>query len=611
MPDRRLTKSDKDMMADRVVDLHRKRRDDPKRILLEKQWREIDRQLAMNPSADVMIKREGSQEEADSWMAETELPNQAETLEISTADARRLMMPKNVDWFVSHGLMTDELMAKLESANLIAGDRNELPSRVDQDNIDKLVTGTLQHFHKQYDFKGNVDLINAESFKYSMGIGRARWVKKRVFLHTNQGVKKSVKTIPMLVPRTVRRTYLDDSGHALSNEGQIVAPGHIYAYKIMAKDLMMASKMGSTDVNSIEGGWIRNALKGWDEDKDIEVIEWEGDMVCPRKAGKSIYLPNAIITIAVGSKANKSERTVVRIRKNDLPYSSYILFPYHSEHIECPYATSPLMKGRPIQAAATDAMNRMMSTAALHTSPPLSRDRDSQEQDPMVYPGAIWGDDVEQHMIGDINAMVALFSTLDNKYQDVTGTNAPRLGAQTLSHTTAFAKEAELSRAQIRVNDYADSSEEGPLDRWLNIEFDMLRSKRWKDTFFLRSYNGFVNMENSLLPDQATFEVFGSGAPADEQFKLQKRAAALTQAVQLDQLAIGLGADPTLDVPAAIRQVLQEGGWTDVDAIIRQETVAGGAAPPVGAPGEAGVAGDLAQNPGLATAALQGISFPR
>lgn len=590
----RFTKADKDVISEKICDTHSKRKRD--RSYLERQWAEIDRQLAMEPAANVKKDRQGNLEEAASWMSETELPSQSETLEISSADARRLIYPKGAEWFQPHAALTDEYLARADFQSMIAGDQNDVPSKITQDNADKLVQGLITHWHAQYDFKGNVDLCNAEAFKYSMGIGRARFVKKRVFLHTSKGVQFKEQNMPILVPRSIKNTYLDDTCHSLSNEGLIVAPGQIFEYSLSVKDVLMSAAKGSTDVNDMQGGWIRNALKGWEESTEVKILEWEGDMVVGRKSTGALYLANSIISIAVGFKDGKNkaqtDKAVFRIRKNEMPYSSYLLFPYHQENIDTPYATSPLMKGRPVQMAATASLNRLMETAALQVQPPLSRDPDSDEE-PQTYPGALWGDTVKPNVIGDPTAMLAVYNAFLAQYSDVTGTTAPRLGAQTVSHTTAFAKDAELARGQIRVNDYADSTLEGPLTRWLHMSYEMGRKNMGEEMFYIRPYGGFVRIKKAFLPDYVEFDAFGAGQPADEREKFQKRFDSLQQAIQIDQLGISMGKPPKLDLDGIIEQMLMEGGWTDIDNMLSKQPPAQGLEP----------------NPGLQVAAQQGLAF--
>jgi hypothetical protein len=545
----------------------------------------------MDPEAAVKKKRQGEIDEKLAWMAETELPNQAETLEISSADARRLMLPKGVDWFAAHAALTDDYLEKADYQSMIAGDKNNVPSKITQDNADKLVQGLLTHWHNQYDFKGNVDLINAEAFKYSMGVGRVRYAEKRVFAHTDKGVKLVTHKIPILVPRSIKNTYLDDTWHSLGNEGHIVAPGQIFECTLLAKDIMMASKAGSSDVNDMNGGWIKNALKGFDEDEEVEVLEWEGDMVVGRKSTGALYLSNSIISVVRGKGKQSTMRTVYRIRKNSMPWTSYLLFPYHQEHIDSPYATSPLMKGRPLQIVATQALNRIAELGALQIQPPVSQDEDSDE-DTDIYPGCRLGESAKVHEIGNPSAMLAFYTAMINQYADVTGTTGARLGQQTNSHTTAFAKDAELARGQIRINDYSNSSLEGPLERFLHMEYHVGRQNMGSELFFIRPYGGFVKVKKSLLPDHVEFEAYGAGQPADENAKTQKRMQALQMAINIDQMLVATGQPPKLDLNSVIEQVLGEGGWTDLDALMSQEALEG-----------------INPNPGAQVAAQQGMNF--
>ncbi len=602
---------DKDHMLEHICDEHATRV--RKRADKDKIWAEIDRQRRMEPDLSVKKKSDGSTDESKAWLPETELPLQAQTLEVTTADARRMQFPDSGPWYTAHAAMTDAYLERVDFSAIIAGDENDIPSKITQDNADKLVEGVGNHWRAQYDFKGNMDLINAESISYGMGIGRGRLVSKRIFAHTARGVIKTEQKIPVLVPRSIRHIYLDTSQHRLQNEGFIVGPSTIAEQTILAKDLIMAAKKGGTDLET--GGWIKSAFSGWDQTKSVQIIEWEGDMVVPRGEGDSLYLVNSIISVAIGTKDGKTAKTVFRIRKNPLPFSSYLEFPYHMEALDDPYGTSPLMKGYPVQFAATAALNRLIEAGALNTQPPISFDGDDQaflnQGGPQIFPGAQWPTtgDIEQHKIGDPSALFAIYGGHLQQYADVTGISAPRLGAQTVSHTTAFAKETEISRGTIRTVDYVRNSLDGPLTRWLDMEFKMGRPTINKTTLFVPAYNGWVTLDKAHLPDEVLFEAFGSGGPAEEQAKKAERAASLQRAIQMDQLnmqtqlSIGQQPVPVIDIPAAIEQELSNGGWTDIDAIIRREAPAGGAG------AEPGVAQTADPNPGAVSTALQTLAF--
>lgn len=606
---KRVTKSDFTTIAEFVCDEHQRRKNNRKDF--DKRCDEVDRQLRMEPDIWHKLAEDGrSIDNTKKWMPEMELPLQSQTLEVLTADARRMM--EGSPWFSPHAALTDEYLEKNDFSSLITGDSNEVPTLIDQDAADKLVYGVLNHFHRQYDFWGHIDLINADAFKYGFGVGRARKVKKTVFMNTAKGIVSKDQMIPVLVPRSARHTYLDDSKHAMMNEGHIVGSSVIFAGTMKLKDLQMAAAKGSNDPEKMDGGWIPRNLKNIEPDKhgEVDVLEWSGDLVVPRKSGPSLFFPNVIVTVVKG-QGQKAHEAVVRFRFTDLPFSPEIIFPYHCEDVRHPYPTSPLIKGWPIQKAAADALNRLIELGALNSQPPLAYDGDdpayASSGGPRVYPGALWPTtgDIKAVQIGDPSSMLQVYVSLLQQYADVTGVNAPRLGAQTVSHTTAFAKEAEMSRGTVRTVDYVKSALKGPLAQWLHAAYYMGRDSLSPTDIYIEAYNGFASVQKKNLPELVEFDVHGAGGPQEEVAKGQQRLQALQLALQVDQLRVQYamqGVDSKIDFNAAIEQILREGKWNDVDTILKS---GGGVSQgPQNFPGMDGNPAQAATAPGAALQAL-------
>ena len=611
---KRFTKEDKKHIVEHICDSYSTRKRN--RSHREKIWKEIDRQIAMEPDISNKVKPQTNQiDEQKRWLPETELPWQAQTLEITTADARRMQFPDAGPWFTPHVALTDDYLERVDYAALITGDLNEVPSLITQDNANKLVHGIMEHWHRQYNFYESMDLINAEATKYGLGIGRAKVVQKSIFLHESKGVHKKDDLIPALIPRSVWNTYLDDNDYALMNEGYAVTGSVIYEETKLLRDIEIAASKGSNDPMDTNGGWMpKNVAKLDPDDKgQIQLLEYEGDMVVPRATTTSIFVPNTVITIAVG----ENNKEIIRIRFNKQSFSSYIGFPYHVEDQCSPYSTSPCMKGYSLQVAAVDAMNKLFVSGALKNNPPISYDKDdvdfAKSGGPLVFPGAQWqtlGDiNVHDEVGGDPAIFYSVFEGLRREYSNVTGTDAPRLGAQTVSHTTAYAKEAELARGTIRTVDYVRTSLKGGLARWLDIEYQLGKEIMQKTDVYIPAYNGFVTINKKHLPDTVVFEAHGSGGPAEEQAKRQERLQSLQLAMNFDnlrmqqQVAMGQPPTPKLNLDKVIEQTLLEGGWTDIDAITSAEA-------PQGAAQQTGMAGNpVADQSGLATSALQGINF--
>lgn len=575
---RKFDKSDWQYLSEHILEIYKDRK--KKREDLEKQWKDIDRQLEMRPDTAFKLDASGQPDKMKAWMPEVELPLQSQTLEITTADARRMQFPDSGSWFKANSAMTDDYLKRVDFKSIITGDLMEVPSRITQDNADKLVQGTLEHYHRQYDFRAHMDLINAEAIKYSMGVGRAKIIETKATLHTHKGVVKRDQRIPVLFPRSIKNVYLDDNPHNLMNEGIFIGPSIIECKEQAWADLVLAASKGVNDPEKPNGGWMPKNLHNIQKDKygNVKLIELEGDILVPRKTVDSIYVPNVIVTVCIGDK--EASMNVVRLRYNPYPNSSFLLFPYHCEHIDNPYGTSPLMKGRPIQKAAVEALTRLLMVSALHSLPPVSRPSDdtyfNQKGGAPIFPGADWPTtgDVKTHMIGDPSAMMNIYVNLLQQYSDVTGVNAPRLGAQTVSHTTAYAKEAELSRGTIRTVDYVKSTLSGGLEKWLDLEFRMAKDVIKKMPIFLEPYGGYVDVDKASLPDEVVFQVYGSGGPAEEQVKRSERLQAIQLVISLQQARLQVeqsGMQTNIDFDKIETMILREGGITDLEAVLRDE----------------------------------------
>ena len=568
------------LIAEYICDEYERRKSD--RTDLEKEWDEIDRQIKMIPT-DGHKRTRGALDKNKAWMPEVELPLQAQTLEVLTADARRMEFPDSGLWFRANAEMTDDYLDKHDLTSIISGQKNDVPSHIDQDNINKLVEGTMAHWFRQYDFRGNVDQINAESFKYSVGIGRGRMVKKRVFQNTAKGVVREDTLVPVLFPMPLRSTYLDTSKSFLLNEGEMMGPLTIFKKSQKLADLQKAASLGSNDPRNENGGWRPSALKGLEGDKsgEIDIIEAEGDIIIPKGRSGSIVIPNAIVSVVKGYRGGSPSTAIIRFRIRSKPLSTFIEFPYHKESIESAYGSSPLLKGWPIQMAASEALLRVIMAGQLNTQPPIFYDRDdavlAQSGGPKLYPGAMnpTMGDVKEIKVGDPGALFQIYLGFLQQYADVTGVNAPRLGAQTVSHTTAYAKEAELNRGVVRTVDFIKSSLQGPLTQWLYNCYEMGRDNFSKTTLFIDSYGGFVTIDKSHLPKNVMFEAYGAGGPQEEQVRIQNKLNSIQQAMALEQFkALELqGIKPTVNIEEAQKELLRDGGWKDIDIITNTDRV--------------------------------------
>jgi hypothetical protein len=604
---RKVTKKDWKLLADTIIEEYKGRKQ--RRRDKEELWDEVDRQVAQKPSHKF---RAFLKDQKATWIPELELPWQSYTLEVLTADINRLIFPAEGKWFDAASNVPEELFRQLESKNLIAGTDKKVPSTITQDNVDKIVEGVLDNNHKQYRLQSMVGRIAAESLKYSMGVGRVRNVSRSIFMNSRRQVSRKDVKIPVLLPRSIRNTYLDDSKHHMMNEGMVIDRGVIFCSFHKLVDLFLAASKGSTDPNSEDGGWMPAQLKNLEADNTghVELLEYEGDIILPRSSTGSIYIPNVIVTVVKDGKT-KDEHRVIRFRFRELPFNTYLEFPYHMEGAEDLYGSSPLVKGMPVQSAASIAFAFMSATGALKALPPTSYDRDDRylasKGGPAMIPGAQWpstGRVEVYNNIGNLSEMAAVYSALYQQYQDITGVNAPRLGQQTVSHTTAFAKQAELNRGTVRTVDFVQDVLSGPLTTFLHYEYEILRRNMKPDTLiYQRDYKGYLEISKEDLPVEVTFTAHGANGPLEQQQKVQQRMQGIQLALALEPMKVQTGGAP-LDYQTLQEEILRMSGMVDLDGFFTQ--VAAGQ----GAPAEGGqaVSGAPQSSPGAVIAGIQAVT---
>lgn len=585
---RKFLKSDWDAAAHFIAEEKERRAQDPRRKAAERQWAEVDRQVAMIPKG---IHRPAGQNQdpADAWLPDVELPLQASALEVIAADARRLKFPESSDWYRPHSDVTEALEARLNPT--LAGEPEQRDQSIDQETADILVRAVMDHYHHMFKFRNQIEFLDAEAIKYGTYACRISKILLPQF-----GPGKSNVFGPAVIPISIKDLYLDDSPQQVMQEGIAIAPAPIRAYLQKLSDAQHAAKTGGAS-----RGWIEKNLKGLEpfgegEKKDhIELLEWGGDLVFPRKTTENILLPNVTVTVAVGNNGPR----VVRFRENPTTFRQYVFGTYMNEGNSL-YGTSPLMKGQPIQEAATEILNRLIAVGILSAEPPISWDPDDSRLTgtggPAIFPSAQWPyggvDPIQVHKIGDLAELLQTYIALLQQYEDLTGVNAPRRGAQAKSHTTAFAAGIESEKGLIRTADFVRSQELGPITDILGLEYRIAR-ETIKGTVFVKELNRFVKIEKADLPENVVFEILGSAGPASVQEQNQNMVVAFQLAAQLSGPSIQLGGE-TLNFGAAMKEILKNAGISNPERFVTQAPTPppqvqggqGAAGTPPGVPGQ-------------------------
>jgi hypothetical protein len=211
----------------------------------------------------------------------------------------------------------------------------------------------------------------------------------------------------------------------------------------------------------------------------------------------------------------------------------------------------------------------------------------------VIHPYAVWATieavKVHAEVGGDPSAMMAMMTTFVNLYSELTGILPGRLGAQTVSHTTAYAKTPSCRAAPSAPSTTSIRAGPGPLTNLLDRAYQMGRdalNPSDKISFFIGP-TAASSRCRSRSCRECQLRMVRRRRPGRGAQKRQQKLSSLALAIQMEQVGAAFGMPPDLDLAAAKREVLRDGGWTDVDAITRAAQPAGGAAAAPGVPGAA------------------------
>jgi hypothetical protein len=286
-----------------------------------------------------------------------------------------------------------------------------------------------------------------------------------------------------------------------------------------------------------------------------------------------------VLTAATAKDGKNPAFGLIRQQPGD--GSTYVIFNYHMENTQQRNGTSPLLKGMPIDRIMAQTMNDLIASGKLKILPPVGYSSDEPAfagtGGPVIEPGALWettdGVTVHVDVGGDPATFFNIFSGMNSLYNDVTGINPPRLGAQTKSHTTAFAKDVELSQGAVRTVDFVSDSLEGPLTRFLEMEYRFARKHWKKQVVFVPAWNEFVELRKAHLPEVAIFNALGDATSIEDLQTQQKKINAIQLALQVDQIAVQLGKEPKLDHGKIIEGILRDGGVQDLSEVTAEQDV--------------------------------------
>lgn len=474
----------------------------------ERKWKEIDRQLAMNPMQRV---NEVGQPLAPSWHNVFELGELSKSLEIICDDVMRMIFPQDRRWFDPHteteSQMDEETGERFYDAN-------------EQEQKDSLLRSFMAQQQKDFGFKNRFKLGVTESLAHGSVVFEVRWEQQPMVW---EGSRVKYLAAPVLQPYSMWNAYPDPSP-------SIIGTNLFYTGAMILEEYMPLWRL--RQIASGEG-WMPDRLKKVPKDthkvkdvetSDVRLTKWYGDLVIERGDG-DMYFPN--------SKAILANGVIVYMSPNELPYPSIIYTGYQRQDVRDPYYTSPIIKQSPMQKFTTIMANKFADATELKVEPPIEYDANDPDyvanDGPTIAPGAktptrSMGKGFKALDIGDPAFALNAVELGLRQLQEGTGVSSIRSGVASSDRQTATEIVKQGQGAEVRTVAFVEVLGDTALMPWLYMQHELNRQKLEDYWFYCDDMNtqDFVRVTREDLPPVAMFDVVGAKGLLGEEQRTQK-----------------------------------------------------------------------------------------
>ena len=491
---------DHDDIAQYINQEKKRRQDTDWRKKHESRWREVDRQIAMDPPAAIKEDKDNP----DAWHNAIQLGDLTDASETITADILRLVFPTERKWFQPN--------IELKSGAVDAETGRGVPVPPE---IQREANGVLRSFmvqqHKDFGVRGRVKLALKEILHHGSVVAT---VDDQRMLKYEGGTRPQHLKAPVPEIHSMWNCYPDSSPSIHGTE--LFYGGSMIIVKSMP--LSAALEMP---------GWInKDQLQANHKKKDlhdhIEIIEFYGDIFLKRHDGNVLF-PNRKTTV--------SGQVFLESKVNKTAYSPVIYTGYERDDVRDPYYTSPIVKRAPMGQFVTHMANNTMDAVDLKVKPPLqydSTDNSLKANPPQIYPGAQMpsrgGQAVSPIDVGDPATGLAAMQWGKQELQEGTTVNAIRKGVSPGTEQTATEVVKTEQRAEVREVEFSSSFESGFMLPYLTMQHDI--NVQGLEPYRFRNDEphtpDFMRATKSDLPKQVIFEVTGSRTILGEQERSQR-----------------------------------------------------------------------------------------
>lgn len=549
---RKITKKDWSKVQEHVQKEFESRKNDKFRKIHETIWKEVDRQIIMEPMR--RKNKDGSQVDEE-WRSVMELGELAKASEIITADVMRLTFPSTRSWFEAHS----EIPGQLDP---VSGSR--VVNQDEQEFSDKALRALMVQQHEDFGTKARYELSVKESLHHGSYVAEIRFEYRNKYYNAQGGV--STMGAPVWVPYSMWNAYPDPSPSVIGTDlfytGSMILVDYMPLYQL--KEISRGDGWMPENVDKIPKK--KNQNKDVDID-DVELVKRYGDLVINRGDG-DILLPNYKCILANG--------IIVFAESNDLPYPPVIFSGYERMDVRDPYYTSPLIKLSPMQKLASQLANKYLDCVWLRVEPPGIYDGNDPQfvinGGPRIAPGAqtaskssaAW----QELKIGDPQSALQGLELIIAQMNQGLGINAIRAGAGgDVSDKTATEVQTTEAKAEIRTAEFVDKQERHALRPFLYMQHEF--NKLYMDSY--EFYNpemdapDFMRADRSQLPVICQFEVVGSRGILGEKNRMEKMSQVTAFASGNPIFA------PLLNAPELLKKMYQDAGEKQPEQLINSE----------------------------------------
>lgn len=478
----------------------------------EAQWKEVDRQVAMQPM--LKVQRDGSTVDPG-WHNVIELGELSKASENIAADIIRITFPPSRFFFESH----TDILGSMEL-------EDDGTKRIDpklQKGVDSRLRSFMYQQHKDFGLEASAELSLKDALHHGSYVVEVDWDEVEFI---EGGDKVTSKGGPKWIPHSMWNCFPDPSpsviGTNMFYSGSMFVESYLPRYKAerwckSGEDGWMPSewKKVSKDEHVIKAGGQERKTK------DVKITTYWGDVAIER-ADETLFYPNHKVRLFNG--------TIIYMAPIRIPFKNLIYDGYERMDVRDPYYMSPIIKMSPMQKLASTLTNKFMDGVELHIEPPIVYD--GNDPDFVINGGPVIAPGVKVSTKGTASFKEIQIGELD------TALKALQLCLQEMKEKIGRPGKDVGDRATKAEVDKSSQDQEVSLVRFIGRFENSLRAYLYmQHAFNLREFKSgtyyceemeqpdFLHANNADLPRSVHFEVTGSRGVLGESERAQKMTA--------------------------------------------------------------------------------------